>query len=110
MWHSRLWLGYRNSRATKKIRFSQNYPLLRDSHFRRHSLGNKRFDHIAFLHVIEVADPDAALHYVANFAGVVFEPFERGDFSFVNLNAVTQQANIGIALDASATIAFVLAP
>src|SRR5262249_33918718 len=65
----------------------------------RDAFGHKGLNHVAFLDVVKVADGDTAFHAVADFAGIVFEAFERRDFSFINLHAVAHQTNIGVALD-----------
>jgi hypothetical protein len=49
---------------------------LGDSHLCGDALGYKRFNHVAFLYVIEVLEINTALHAVANFAGVVFEALQ----------------------------------
>src|SRR5262249_50248015 len=77
-----------------------NYQIvLRHSDLRCDALGDKRFDHVAFLYVIEVGDVDAAFHAVAHLAGVVFEALERADLAFVDLYAVAHQPDLGLALD-----------
>src|SRR5262245_34681726 len=76
-----------------------NQSVLSNSDFSRDAFGDEGFNHVALLDVVKVTDGDTAFHAVANFTGVVFETFERRDFTFVNLHAVTHEANIGIAFD-----------
>src|SRR6266481_5406627 len=72
---------------------------LRDSQFGCDPLGDEGFHHVALLHIVEVADSDAALHAVAHLTGIIFEAPERTDFAFVNLYSVAEKANVGVALD-----------
>src|SRR5581483_2635878 len=76
------------------IQIALHYPYLRRYLFRHES-----FNHIALLYIVEIGDIDAALHAVANFAGIVFEALERADLALVNLYAVAHQAHVGITLD-----------
>jgi len=50
----------------------QRDPFLRD-HFGGDSLGHESLDHIAHFDVAVVGNRDAALHAVADFAGIIFE-------------------------------------
>src|SRR5437016_3759938 len=79
-----------------------NYPFtnfLRDSDFGGDFLGYEGLDYVASFHVVEIRDSDAAFHAVSDLAGVVLEALQRTDFAFVNLDAITHQAHIRIALD-----------
>ena len=64
-----------------------NWPYLRRQ-FCRDLLGHERFDRVADLDVVVVGDADAAFHSVGHFAGIVLEALERGEFAFINLDAV----------------------
>jgi hypothetical protein len=60
----------------------QNYQItqlptsLSDTHLRSDPLRHESLNHVALLYVIEVLQINAALHAVAYFAGIVFEPSE----------------------------------
>src|SRR5579864_6894973 len=69
------------------------------SDFRRDPLGHKRFNRVTTLNVVIVADCNAALHAVANFAGIILEALQRANLSFVHLNAIADQAHVRIAFD-----------
>jgi hypothetical protein len=49
---------------------------LSDTHLRGDTFSHKGLNHITLLYVIEVLEVDAALHAVADFAGIVFKALE----------------------------------
>src|SRR5580658_4131762 len=57
------------------------------------------FDDVVGLDVVEVADLDAAFEVLWDFLGVVLEPFEGFDRSFIDLASLTDQPDFGRAFD-----------
>src|SRR5438045_3827079 len=51
----------------------------------------ERFDDVAFLHVVEAVELDAAFEARLDLGGVVLEPLERGDLSLVDDDVVAQE-------------------
>src|SRR6266852_2815134 len=76
-----------------------NYQFLSDSHFGSDALGDKGFNHVAFLHVVIVLDVDTALHAVTHFAGIILEPLERPDLALVNLDTIAHEPDFRITFD-----------
>src|SRR5439155_5563410 len=56
-------------------------------------------EHVAFLHVVEAVEQDAALEALLDLAHVVLEALELGDLRLVDDGAVADDADAGVALD-----------
>src|SRR5262249_8704611 len=62
-----------------------------------HLFGNKRFDRVADLHVVEILYADTAFVPTRDFGSVFFEPLKRRYLPFENHNVVAEKPNFGIA-------------
>src|SRR5258708_32425090 len=68
-----------------------------DEGFLGYPLSGEALKHIAFLHVVEIGQRDAALEPSFYFAGIVLEALQAFDLAGVNQHIVPQHADFAVA-------------
>src|SRR4029453_12201254 len=64
-----------------------------------HLLGNKRFDRVTDLHVVEILNANAALVSACDFGSILLESLQRSDLAFEDDHVVAQETNFSVACE-----------